>query len=90
MATPALDDTYSRIDVLEKVPSREAMSFHFMDDPLEAVVIGYDVTGTRIWKNEEYARLFNMSTTSTPRQCPKELFIVEVQDFEEKERVLLR
>ena len=46
MGNPTLDDTCSRVDVLETIISREAMTCHSMDDPLEAVLISYEVNGT--------------------------------------------
>jgi len=79
MATPTLDDTYCRVDVLEKVPSRETMTYYSVDDPLEPILIHRDVTNTQTGEKEEYARLLNVSTTYTPRQCPKEILNIEVQ-----------
>jgi len=43
MASPTLDDACYRVDVLEKVLSMEAMPCHFVDDPLEAILIGCKV-----------------------------------------------
>ena len=65
MVTPALDNTYCRVNVLERVISMEAMTFHSMDDPLKVVLIGHDVIDAHIWEKDEYARLFNTSTGYT-------------------------
>ena len=43
MASPTLDNARCRVDVLEKVQSMEAMSCHFVKDPLEVILIGCEV-----------------------------------------------
>jgi len=44
MANPYLDDICYIVDVLENVLSKEAITYHSVEDPLEAVLVGYNVT----------------------------------------------
>ena len=44
MTAPTLDDTCCKADVLEKILNRETMNYHSMDDPLEDILIGRNVT----------------------------------------------
>ena len=50
MITPTLDDTCCRVDVLGKILGREIMNCHSIDDLLEVVLIGHDVSDTQIRK----------------------------------------
>ena len=44
MAPPSPDDTCCRVDILEKTLNHEAMTYHFMEDPLEAALVSCHVT----------------------------------------------
>ena len=61
-----------------------------MEGPLEATLIGCHVTGSRTEEKEDYARLFNASTTYTHKQSPKEVLHVEEQASDEKEMSTLK
>jgi len=78
MAIPTLDDTYCRVDVLEKILSKEAMTSHSMHDPLKVILLGRDVISTETGERNKYVRLFNASTARTPQQCPKEIINTDV------------
>ena len=76
-ASPTLDDSCCRADVLERALNQEAKTCHYVGDPLEATLIGCYVTNSHSGEKEEYARLFNESTAYTHRQSPKEVLSVE-------------
>jgi len=54
MATSTLDGTCYRVDLLENILSKEAMTCHSMEDPLNVVLIGGDVIGTHKGKRGVY------------------------------------
>ena len=79
MASPTLDFTYYRVDVMEEILSSEAMTCHSIKDLLEAVMINCDVFASQTRETEKCARLLDASTAYTRKQCPKEVLNVEVQ-----------
>ena len=56
MATPTLDDTCCRIDVLETILSGEAMSCHSVDDPLDVICLYQKCVVFKILLHQFYAR----------------------------------
>jgi len=87
MASPTLDDdTCCRVNMLERALSQEAMTCHSVEDPLEAALIGFHMTGSHSGKKEEYDRLLNISTGHTPRHSPGEVLNIEELASKEKEK----
>jgi len=71
MASPTIDDSCCRVDILESTLNQEAKTCHSVEDPLEAALIGCHVTGFHSGEKEGYARLLNESTTYTDRRFPR-------------------
>jgi len=86
MASPSSDDTCCRVDILEKALNQEAMTCHFVEDPLEATLVSCHVTGSQSGETEEYARLLDASTAYTGRQSPWEVLSVEQRSSKEEEK----
>ena len=84
------DDSCYRVDVRERTLNQEAKTCHLVEDPLEAALIGYHVTGSYSGENEEYARLLNESTAYAHRKSPKEVLSVEELLSKEEEKSVLK
>ena len=54
------------------------MTCHSVEDPFEALIIGYNVLESQASKKKDYARLLNASTTYIQKQSPKEVLNIEV------------
>ena len=70
MVTSTLENTCCRVDVLEGVINKEVVTFHFVDNSFEVVLIGHEVIDAHTREKEEYARLLHSFITYAPRQCP--------------------
>jgi len=62
------------------------MTCHYVEDPLEAALIGCHVTGSHSGEKEECVRLLNSYTAYTHRQFPKEVLCVEEPTPKEQEK----
>ena len=90
IANPTLDDTCCRIDVLEKVLNKEALTYHSMKDPPDAALISCGVSQPQVKEKEEYAKLLNASTAYTHKRCCKEVLNVEAPTSQEKGKSTLQ
>jgi len=86
MASPSPDDTCCRVDILEKTLNHEAMTYHFVEDPLEAALVNCHVTGCQPGETEAYARIVDASIAYTGKQSPMEVLSVEQRDSKEQEK----
>ena len=86
MAPLTLDNLCCKVDVLEGALNQEAKTYHYVGDPLEAVLIGCHVIGSHSGENEKYARLLNASIAYTHMQSPKEILSVEEPASKEPEK----
>ena len=75
MASPTLDDSYYRVDILERALNQKAMIGCSVEDPLEGALIVCHVIGSHSKEKEEYARLLNESTIFTHRQSPRRFLV---------------
>ena len=76
MDIPTLDYTCCRVNALDKVLNQEAMPRHSVEDPLEVILISYNVMDSHTGEKEEYARLLNTSSAYTHKQSPNEVLNV--------------
>ena len=89
MATPTLNDTCCGVDLLERALNHEAMTRHYVEDPLEASLIDYHMTDSQSGERE-YARLLDASTAYMRRQSPQEVLSMEEGASKEKKKSALQ
>jgi len=70
MPSPSPDHTCCRVDGLKKALNHEAMTYHFVEDPLEAALVSCHATSSQSCETEAYAKLLDASIAYTEKKIP--------------------